>query len=112
MVETKCTEKKVRDGADFLLEWLYRHQGANYCHAYGLELGERVEVVRYPVLFYRGDWRGSGPVAVEYTVRFAPAELKQSWNMLLVNKQATERELASASVSSVNVVNTEPKLIA
>lgn len=85
--ETKCTEAKVKSGEDFLAHNLYMYQGKAYCHVYGCEL------VRWTVLYYRGDWKGSGPVCKQYLVRFTPKEVEQAWLLLLKFKPAVEKEL-------------------
>lgn len=87
--ETKCTEKKVRTGDEFLEEWMYMRQGMAYCWVYG------VRVVRWTVMFYRGDWRGSGPVCMEYVIRFSDKDCETTWRMLLNNKDAAMRKIAS-----------------
>lgn len=80
--ETKCTEKKVRAEGEFLDEWMWQHQARGYCWCYG------PRVVRWSVMHYRGDWRGSGPIAQEYVVRFSDQECEQTWAMLNQYKKA------------------------
>jgi len=80
--ETKCTEKKFRTGDQFLSEWMWMHQGRAYCYVYG------PRIVRWTVMFYRGDYRGSGPIVGEYIVEFSDKEVQQTWGMLKVNKTA------------------------
>ena len=82
LIETKCTECKIVQSADDLLEkfgknwWVYHHQARAYCHGYG------PRVVVWPMLHYRGDWQGSGPVVMEYAVRFTDLEVEQTWDMI------------------------------
>ena len=82
LIETKCTECKIVESADALLEkfgknwWIYHHQARAYCHGYG------PRVVVWPMLHYRGDWQGSGPVCMEYVVRFTDLEVEQTWDMI------------------------------
>ena len=81
--ETKCTEKKVRSGEDFISysdNWMWLYQCAAYCALYGQQ------IVRWVVLFYRGDWRGSGPVCKEYVVYFSEKEIDGAWKMILANR--------------------------
>lgn len=79
--ETKCTECKALNSAEELLEkfsdnwWVYQHQARGYCYVYG------TRVVRWAVMHYRGDWRGSGPIAMEYVVRFEDKECEDTWRM-------------------------------
>ncbi len=87
--ETKCTEKKVRTGEDFLGEWMWMKQGAAYLYCYG------AEVMRWTILYYRGDWQGSGPICMQYLVRFTHTEIVQNWRMLLANKHLVEKRLES-----------------
>jgi hypothetical protein len=85
--ETKCTEKKVRTGPELMAdEWMWMHQGRAYCHCYGLD------TVRWTIMFYRGDWRGSGPVCKQYVIRFTPHEVRSTWDMLLNNKDGVQPE--------------------
>ena len=103
--ETKATEKKVRTGAEMLQENLYMHQGRGYAHVYPLcrlqwdgvlyypkwaEDGSRV--ARWTVLFLRGDYKGSGPVIMQYVVRFSAREIAQTWEMLVMSKGMAEEE--------------------
>lgn len=77
LVDTKCTEKKVRSGEDWIDDnWIYMHQARGYCYGYG----PRVFV--WPVLHYRGHYDGKGPVCMEYTVRFSDSEIDQTWAMV------------------------------
>lgn len=85
--ETKCTEKKVKTGEEFLAEWMWMHQGRAYGETYS------PEIVRWSIMYYRGNYAGSGPICKQYTVRFSPREIKQTWQMLLKNKQAASDAL-------------------
>lgn len=93
IVETKCTECKVVTIADDLLAkfsanwWVYLHQARAYCHAYG------PRTVVWPMLHYRGDWRGSGPMAMEYAVRFTDREVRDTWRMIQANKAEMEEKV-------------------
>jgi hypothetical protein len=86
--ETKCTEKKIKSGEDFLQDFLWMHQGRAYCYAYG------PRVVRWTIWYYRGNWAGSGPVCMQYVVKFNDKEVAQTWAMLKKNKDAAMREIA------------------
>ena len=86
LVETKCTEKKVRSGEDFLLERMWMYQGLAYCRCYG------ARIVRWVICFYRGDWAGSGPVVKEYVVRFEESEVTSAWSMYLKFREKAEVE--------------------
>lgn len=88
--ETKFTEKKVRTGEELLEEWMWMHQGRAYCEAY------QVRVVKWTIWYYRGDWRGSGPQCWQYLVRFTDQEVRQTWDMLKVNKEPAMTALAAA----------------
>ena len=74
--ETKCTEKKVKTGEELLGERMWMHQGMSYCYLYN------TQVVRWVPQFYRGDYRGSGPIVKTYTVLFSQTEILQNWSML------------------------------
>lgn len=87
--ETKCTEQKVKLAEEFMdtstgSGFLRMHQGRSYCYLYG------ADIVRWTVLYYRGDWRGFGPVCRQYTVRFEEREIRQTWEML---KQWKDRSI-------------------
>ena len=92
LIDTKCTECKVVGTAEELEEkfsynwWVYGHQARGYCHGY------EVDTFVWPVLHYRGDWRGSGPVVMEYEVRFSPVEILQTWEMVMRFKEEVEEE--------------------
>lgn len=86
--ETKCTSKKVKTGEEFLEEWMWMHQGRAYGYVYG------PKVVRWAILYFMGDYRGSGPVIMRYTVQFSDKEVEQTWRMLTKNKDAAMAELA------------------
>lgn len=88
--ETKCTEAKVKSGEEFVGHNLYMYQGKAYAKVYGTEL------VRWTVLYYRGDWKGSGPVCKQYLVRFTATEIEQAWKMYLKFKPEVERKLCIA----------------
>jgi hypothetical protein len=75
--ETKCTEKKVREPEEFLQEWMWMHQGRGYCKVYG------PSITRYTVMYYRGNYKGSGPIVMQYTIGFEQKEIDATWNMLL-----------------------------
>jgi hypothetical protein len=91
--ETKCTEcKPVTTEADLLEKfsenwWVYQHQGRGYCYCYA------PRVMRWTMLHYRGDWRGSGPVCMEYVVEFSDGDVEQTWLMQLRWKPDVEKEL-------------------
>jgi hypothetical protein len=74
--ETKCTEKKLKSGEQFLEEWIWMHQGRAYCYAYG------PRIVRWSIWYYRGDYKGSGPVCMQYLVKFTDQECEATWAML------------------------------
>ena len=82
LIDTKCTECKAILTAEDLAEkfsknwWFYQHQARGYCHGY------EVDTFIWPMLHYRGDWQGSGPLAMEYTVRFDQSEIAQTWEMV------------------------------
>ena len=77
LIDTKCTERKVCDTLDDWLEsWITEHAARAYLYCYG----PRVFV--WPVMHYRGDWRGSGPVAMEYAARFSDHEVNSTWAMI------------------------------
>jgi hypothetical protein len=95
MVETKCTEKKVREGEEFLQEKMWMYQGMNYLSGYGpigYDGDELSSIVRYVVNFYRGDYRGSGPIVKEYAVEFGEEEVKSAWRLMLKYRDRTEKE--------------------
>jgi hypothetical protein len=77
LIDTKCTERKVCETLeDWLESWITEHAARAYLYCYG----PRVFV--WPVMHYRGDWRGSGPVAQEYAVRFTDHEVTSTWIMI------------------------------
>jgi hypothetical protein len=82
IVETKCTECKALTSAEELLGkfsdnwWVYQHQGRSYLYGYG------PRVVLWSMLHYRGDWKGSGPIVMEYAVEFNESEVEQTWAMV------------------------------
>lgn len=85
--ETKHTEKRVRTGAEFMTEKLWLHQGRAYCYCYLPDAATLGGVVRWTIQFYRGDYKGSGPVCKQYTVGFSAGEVTGTWGLL------TERKL-------------------
>lgn len=88
--ETKCTEKKPKTAEEFIgddNQWVWNHQGRGYCYCYG------PRIVRWTVLHYRGDWKGSGPIVMEYVVRFSDEEVKETWRMEGKYKVEVERSL-------------------
>lgn len=87
--ETKCTEKKLKTGEEFLQDFMWMHQGRAYLHAY--EILSRI--VKWTIWYYRGNWRGSGPVCMQYLVRFSEKEINDTWVMLRKNKDAAMREI-------------------
>ena len=87
LLETKCMKKKVRSGEDFLQDRLWMYQGMAYCHCY------RVLVVRWVILFYDGDYAGSGPVVKEYVVRFSEEEIRNAWAMYVKFRDKAEPEV-------------------
>lgn len=87
--EFKFTQKKLMDEADFLSSdkaWLYRAQGMGYCAGYGAQL------VRWHVMYVRGDYRASGPVYRRYLVRFSEQEIERNWQMVMKNKSKAVSE--------------------
>lgn len=99
LIETKCTEKKVRTGADFLDEWIWMHQGRAYCYSYSEQIDVPIDVVQWVIMYYRGDWRGSGPVIMEYLVQFTEQEKEQTWTMLKRYKDEAMAELAAVDAA-------------
>lgn len=83
--ETKCTEKKLKTGVEFMEDFMWMHQGRAYCYCYG------PRVVKWTIWYYRGDYRGSGPVCMQYVIRFSDKEVEQTWAMLKKNKDAAMR---------------------
>jgi hypothetical protein len=79
--EFKLTWKKIRNGADFLDEWYWMHQGRGYLWGYGFTL------CRWHVCFVNGDYRGSGPIYMRYLVQFSDEEIAKTGKMLLANKE-------------------------
>jgi hypothetical protein len=92
LIETKCTECKIVSSAEDLEQkfsknwWIYQHQARGYCRGYA------VDTVVWPMLHYRGDWQGSGPVAMEYTVGFSESEIAQTWEMVKTYRDEMEAE--------------------
>lgn len=87
--EFKFTQKKLLEPEDFLggdKAWYYRAQGQGYCAGYGAEL------VRWHVMFVRGDYRALGPVYRRYLVRFSEKEIKENWEMVKRNKAGARAE--------------------
>jgi hypothetical protein len=76
--ETKCTELKIRTWAELEAEKkIWMHQLRAYCYLYG------IDTTRLVPNYYRGDWRGSGPLVREYLVRWSEKEIDDTWRMLL-----------------------------
>lgn len=50
----------------------------------------KVTVVNWFVFFANGDYRGSGPRAVQYRVEFSPREIDENWHMFLMAKKDME----------------------
>lgn len=99
--ETKCTEKKIRTGEEMLEEFMWMHQGRSYCYAYGKQYVDPIRLVRWTIWYYRGDWRGSGPVCMQYLVRFSDKEVEQTWAMLKKNKDKAMAELEASKPTAV-----------
>jgi len=77
LIDTKCTERKVCSTLEGWLEsWITEHAARAYLYCYG----PRVFV--WPVMHYRGDYAGSGPLAVEYVARFSDFEVESTWTMI------------------------------
>lgn len=84
--EFKFTFKACRTGPEFLSEWMWMHQGREYCYQYWA----RRE--RWHVMHVRGDYKSFGPVYKTYTVGFTDAEVGQTHQMLLTNMEAARAE--------------------
>ena len=90
--ETKFTECKVRTWEELSGvqakggKPVWMHQGKDYLHLYG------PRYMRWTIGYYRGDWKGSGPVVRQYLVRFDDQEVRQSWQMTLNGRQWAEME--------------------
>lgn len=86
--ECKATWKSSnsRRGPAFLSEWMWMQQGAAYCHGYGPRL------VRWHVVYMNGDYRASGPQYIRYLVQFSDEEIRQSWAMIMANKDKAVAE--------------------
>lgn len=80
--EFKFTFKGTRTGPEFLDEWLWVHQGREYCHQYGA----RRE--RWHVLHVRGDYKSFGPIYKTYTLGFSDQECLSTHKMLLAHMEA------------------------
>jgi hypothetical protein len=93
--ETKFTSLKVRDWEELRADKkMWEHQVRAYLGLYGLtELERRGEPAcsRQTVMYYRGDYRGSGPICRQYLVRWSNQEIRDTWAML-----ANHRHLAAA----------------
>lgn len=77
VIDTKSTDKKIRTGEDWIDDnWVYHHAARGYCYGYG------PRVFIWPVLHHRGDYKGSGPVIMEYVVRFSDRECETTWQMV------------------------------
>ena len=87
IAETKCTEKKIRTGEEFLHERLYLYQGMNYVYGYGTD-----PIVRWIINFYRGDYCGSGPIIKEFVVRFTQSEIDSAWALMMKFRDRAPRE--------------------
>ena len=90
--ETKNTEKKVRSGEEFLMEKMWMHQARSYVLRYVPEARVGGGVCRWTVQYYRGDYRGSGPVCVQYAVYFSAGECVSTWDMLRDRKKLLEEK--------------------
>lgn len=81
--EFKCTWKSCRHG--ILAQKLWIWQGGCYAHMYGCRY------VRFNVLWVNGDYtRGGpgGPVYKRYLIEYSELDLKNLWDMVLLNKNA------------------------
>lgn len=87
ITETKCTEKKVRSGEEFLQERLYLYQGMNYVYGYKTD-----PIVRWVINFYRGNYMGSGPIVKEFVVKFSAGEVDNSWALMRKFRDRAPRE--------------------
>jgi hypothetical protein len=101
--EFKFTTKKPRIEQEFLDEWMYMHQGRAYCYGYG-DRGSAIRLVRWHVMHIPG-WKYGPPTYWRYLVEFTEKEIRQTWAMLVNNKDAAEKEThipapASASAST------------
>ncbi len=93
--EFKGTYKRVKSGEEFLEDWMYMHQGRSYCYCYDQE------VVRWHVFYVRGDYKKFGPMLKQYIVRFTQQECRQTWQMLLNNKEDAMREKDLALLAAI-----------
>lgn len=87
--EFKFTQKKLLGPEEFMAgpkAWMWRAQGQGYCRGYEALL------VRWHVMFVRGDYKSSGPVYRRYLVRFTPEEVERNWDMVLRNKERAVAE--------------------
>lgn len=81
--EFKCTWKSCRHG--ILAQKLWIWQGGCYAHMYGCKY------VRFNILWVNGDYerRGpGGPIYKRYLVEYSDLDLKNLWDMILLNKNA------------------------
>ena len=85
--ETKFTSLKARDWAQLRIDKrVWDHQVRCYCYMSGLTHS------RQTIGYYRGDYRGSGPIYRQYLVRWAEDELRQSWEMVQANREYAKAE--------------------
>lgn len=79
----RCSFPELAKAANAKLwqdEWMWLMQGKAYCVGYG------AQIVRWHVLYSRGDYKVFGPRYVRYTCEFTEQELKQAWQMFVANK--------------------------
>lgn len=84
--EFKATYAKVKTGAEFLKDWLKMQQGRGYCAGYGPRL------VRWHVLYLRGNYQEFGPVYKRFLVEFSEKEIEMTWRMVKQNKAIGQSE--------------------
>lgn len=84
--EFKCTWKSSRQGIMDPKHTLWHWQGEGYAYMYGTQL------VRYNIFWVNGNYdraKGAGgPQYTRYLVEYSPAELKNIWKMILMNRNA------------------------
>ena len=84
--EFKATWKSMHTRTDITQElgWMWQLMG--YCHMLKLTRA------RLHVLWVNGNYRGSGPMYVRYTIQFTERELKSFWAQVLNNRENCTHE--------------------